>query len=103
MSWISRLTISAGEDKDLIQILLLSANGFGEPVKVNGVNFFWQFNHQTCLVGQQVPLQDLVVLTARVQLVCCGPANATHKLFKWSVVKGNQISAADELHHVTLM
>lgn len=75
---IKRLAISAGKDKDLSLVLFLATNGFGEPVQVNRVNVLWQFDNQSGLIGQQVPLEDLVVLTARVQLVCCGPANTTH-------------------------
>lgn len=78
---IKRLAIGAGKDKDLSLVLFLATHGFGEPVQVDGVNVLCQFDNQTGLTGQQVPLEDLVVLAARVQLICCGPADATHKFF----------------------
>lgn len=82
-----RLAISAGKDKDLSLGLFLATNSFGEPVKINGVNIVGQFDNQTSLSGQQVPLQDLMVLTAWVQLICRGPANTTYKFFMWYAVK----------------
>lgn len=67
------LAISAGEDKDFSLGLSLSTNSFGEPVHVQGVDVLWQLDDHIGFIVHQVPLEDLMIITAWVQLIGCGP------------------------------
>lgn len=72
--------------------LFLATHGLREPVQVDGVDVLLELNDQAGLTSQQVPLQDLVVLTTRVQLICSGPAHTANKFLMWASVKKDMLS-----------
>ena len=58
------------------------------PVHVCGVRIVRQScQDRAVVIVQQVPPQDLVVVTTSVHLVRTGPTNTTDQLTMWAVVK----------------
>lgn len=83
-------TISAGESKDLRHGLFLAADALGKPVQVDGINVILKLDHNTCVSGEQIPAQYLMIITTRVKFIRRGPAYTTHKISVCASVKAHE-------------
>lgn len=84
-------TISAGEGEDLSHGLFLPAHGLREPVQVDGIDLILEFDQHTGVIGEQVPPEDLMVVTAGVQLISWRPSHTAHQLSVCAAVKVDSI------------